>query len=99
MAIRHHLIVPLSIGLTGLVATMQTLAYRRRGTDAGTVWDRSAKFWSQIMLVLFALGIVTGVVQEFQFGMNWSTYSRWSCKAHRLRCRNGCSQRHHCDGR
>ncbi len=73
----HFLIVPLSIGLTGLVATMQLLAYRRRATPAGVVWDRAARFWGRIMLALFALGIVTGIVQEFQFGMNWSAYSRF----------------------
>jgi len=73
----HFFIVPLTIGLTGLVATMQLLAYRRRGTPAGVVWDSAARFWGRIMLVLFALGVVTGIVQEFQFGMNWSTYSRF----------------------
>ena len=73
----HFLIVPLSIGLTVLVAVMQTLAYRNRGTATGVVWDRSARFWGRIMLVLFALGVVTGIVQEFQFGMNWSAYSRF----------------------
>ena len=73
----HFLIVPLSIGLTGLVATMQTLAYRKRATAAGDDWDRAARFWGRIMLVLFALGVVTGIVQEFQFGMNWSAYSRF----------------------
>jgi cytochrome d ubiquinol oxidase subunit I len=73
----HFLIVPLSIGLTALVATMQTFAYRKRGEANGEIWDRSARFWGRIMLVIFALGIVTGIVQEFQFGMNWSTYSRF----------------------
>jgi cytochrome d ubiquinol oxidase subunit I len=73
----HFLIVPLSIGLTLLVATMQTLAYRKRGTSAGDDWDRATRFWGRIMLVLFALGVVTGIVQEFQFGMNWSAYSRF----------------------
>jgi cytochrome d ubiquinol oxidase subunit I len=73
----HFLIVPISIGLTLLVATMQTLAYRKRGTPSGDTWDRSARFWGRIMLVLFALGVVTGIVQEFQFGMNWSAYSRF----------------------
>ncbi|SDJ46436.1 cytochrome bd-I ubiquinol oxidase subunit 1 apoprotein [Frankineae bacterium MT45] len=77
VTIFHFLIVPLSIGLTGLVATMQTLAYRNRGKPAGDVWDRAARFWGRIMLVLFALGVVTGIVQEFQFGMNWSAYSRF----------------------
>jgi cytochrome bd ubiquinol oxidase subunit I len=73
----HFLIVPLSIGLTALVAVMQLLAYRRRGTPEGETWDRAAQFWGRIMLVIFALGIVTGIVQEFQFGMNWSAYSRF----------------------
>ncbi|SHF54721.1 cytochrome bd-I ubiquinol oxidase subunit 1 apoprotein [Jatrophihabitans endophyticus] len=101
----HFLIVPLSIGLTLLVAVMQTLAYRARhaapaaatavggdpdGSDGAAAapvgpvasatadtWDRASRFWGRIMLVLFALGIVTGIVQEFQFGMNWSAYSRF----------------------
>jgi cytochrome bd ubiquinol oxidase subunit I len=73
----HFLIVPISIGLTALVAVMQTLAYRRRGTPSGEQWDRSARYWGRMMLVLFALGVVTGIVQEFQFGMNWSRYSRF----------------------
>ena len=73
----HFLIVPLSIGLTLLVATMQTLAYLRRSTENGDTWDRASRFWGRIMLVLFALGVVTGIVQEFQFGMNWSAYSRF----------------------
>jgi cytochrome d ubiquinol oxidase subunit I len=73
----HFLIVPLSIGLTVLVAVMQTMAYRKRGTEDGDRWDRAARFYGRIMLVLFALGVVTGIVQEFQFGMNWSAYSRF----------------------
>ena len=76
----HFLIVPLSIGLTLLVATMQTLAYRaeKRGdSERAAIWDRASRFWGRIMLVLFALGVVTGIVQEFQFGMNWSRYSRF----------------------
>ena len=75
--IYHFLIVPLTIGLTVLVATMQTFAYRGGDTPAGRAWDRSSRFWGRIMLTLFALGVVTGIVQEFQFGMNWSAYSRF----------------------
>jgi cytochrome d ubiquinol oxidase subunit I len=59
----HFLIVPLSIGLTLLVAIMQLLAYRQRGSVGGQTWDRSARFWGRIMLVIFALGVVTGIVQ------------------------------------
>ena len=77
LTVYHYLIVPLSIGLTGLVAVMQTLAYRRRDAANGDTWNRAAIFWGRIMLVIFALGIVTGIVQEFQFGMNWSAYSRF----------------------
>jgi cytochrome bd ubiquinol oxidase subunit I len=73
----HFLIVPLTIGLTVLVATMQTLAYLKRDQPSGETWDRAARFWGRIMLVIFALGVVTGIVQEFQFGMNWSRYSRF----------------------
>ena len=75
--IYHFMIVPLTIGLTVLVAVMQTMAYRRRHGADGDTWDRASRFWGRIMLVLFALGIVTGLVQEFQFGMNWSAYSRY----------------------
>ncbi|BEP14170.1 cytochrome ubiquinol oxidase subunit I [Acidothermaceae bacterium B102] len=75
--IYHFMIVPISIGLTLLVAVMQTLAYRRRATPDGRTWDRATQYWGRIMLVVFALGIVTGIVQEFQFGMNWSAYSRF----------------------
>src|SRR4051794_24125477 len=75
--IYHFQIVPISIGLTLMVATMQTLAYRGAGTTAGATWERATQFWGRIMLVLFALGVVTGIVQEFQFGMNWSAYSRF----------------------
>jgi cytochrome d ubiquinol oxidase subunit I len=73
----HFLIVPITIGLTVCVAVMQTMAYRNRGTETGQVWDRATRFWGRIMLVIFALGVVTGIVQEFQFGMNWSAYSRF----------------------
>ncbi len=73
----HFLIVPVSIGLALLVATMQTLAYRRRGTQAGAAWDSASRFWGRLLVISFAIGVVTGIVQEFQFGMNWSAYSRF----------------------
>jgi cytochrome d ubiquinol oxidase subunit I len=73
----HFLIVPITIGLTILVAVMQTLAYRNADNERGEVWERATRFWGRIMLVIFALGVVTGIVQEFQFGMNWSAYSRF----------------------
>lgn len=67
----HFLFVPLTIGLGLLVAWMQTLAYRRQDAD----WDRLSRFFAKLFLINFALGVVTGIVQEFQFGMNWSNYS------------------------
>lgn len=71
----HFLFVPLTIGLAMLVAVMQVLAYRRR--DA--VWERLGRFFGTLFLINFAMGIVTGIVQEFQFGMNWSNYSVFVC--------------------
>ena len=69
----HFLFVPLSIGLAMFVAVFQTAHYRT-GKD---VYDRMARFWGKLFLISFALGVATGIVQEFQFGMNWSGYSRY----------------------
>jgi cytochrome bd ubiquinol oxidase subunit I len=67
----HFLFVPLTIGLAFLVAIMQVLAYRRRDE----VWEPLTRFFGTLFLINFAMGVVTGIVQEFQFGMNWSNYS------------------------
>ena len=67
----HFFFVPLTIGLAFLVALMQTLAYKRG--DAG--WDRLSRFFGRLFLIEMAVGIVTGIVLEFQFGLNWSAYS------------------------
>ncbi|MCB0866673.1 MAG: cytochrome ubiquinol oxidase subunit I [Solirubrobacterales bacterium] len=69
----HFLFVPLTIGLAAWVAICQT-AWYRTGNEQ---WKRATKFWGKLMLISFALGVVTGIVQEFQFGMNWSNYSRF----------------------
>jgi cytochrome bd ubiquinol oxidase subunit I len=69
----HFLFVPLSIGTAFYVAVCQTLHYRT-GKD---IYGRQVSFWGKVMLVSFAVGVVTGIIQEFQFGMNWSTYSRF----------------------
>ncbi|WP_336921311.1 cytochrome ubiquinol oxidase subunit I [Aquipuribacter sp. SD81] len=71
--IYHFLFVPLTIGLSGLVAVMQTL-WVRTGQEK---YLRMTKFWGKLFLINFAMGVVTGIVQEFQFGMNWSDYSRF----------------------
>ncbi|MDR1825712.1 MAG: cytochrome ubiquinol oxidase subunit I [Bifidobacteriaceae bacterium] len=68
----HFIFVPLTIGLTPLVALLQTIWYKT-GKDE---WYRLTRFFGKLLLINFALGIVTGIVQEFQFGMNWSEYSR-----------------------
>jgi cytochrome d ubiquinol oxidase subunit I len=69
----HFLFVPLTIGLSVLVAGMQT-AHVRTGDPR---YLRMTRFWGALFLVNFAMGVVTGLVQEFQFGMNWSDYSRF----------------------
>ena len=69
----HFIFVPLTIGLSLVVACMQTAWVVRK--DA--VYLRMTKFFGKIFLINFAVGVVTGIVQEFQFGMNWSAYSRF----------------------
>jgi cytochrome d ubiquinol oxidase subunit I len=69
--IYHFLFVPLTIGLSVIVASLQT-AWHRTGR---TEYLRATKFFGKLFLINFAMGVVTGIVQEFQFGMNWSAYS------------------------
>jgi cytochrome d ubiquinol oxidase subunit I len=69
----HFFFVPLTLGLSVLVAIMETL-YVRTGKP---VYKRMTKFWGKLFLINFAIGVVTGIVMEFQFGMNWSEYSRF----------------------
>ncbi|AQP45597.1 cytochrome ubiquinol oxidase subunit I [Tessaracoccus flavus] len=69
----HFLFVPITIAMSMLVAIMQTM-WVRTGKDA---YLRLTKFFGKLFLINFALGVVTGIVQEFQFGMNWSEYSRF----------------------
>ncbi|SEA54118.1 cytochrome bd-I ubiquinol oxidase subunit 1 apoprotein [Bowdeniella nasicola] len=68
----HFILVPLTIGLTPLVALMQTMWYKTQKDH----WLRLTKFFGKLLIINFALGVATGIVQEFQFGMNWSEYSR-----------------------
>src|SRR5215213_248827 len=69
----HFLMVPLTIGLGILVAVMHTMWVR---TDKPE-WLRMTRFWGRIYLINFVLGVATGLVQEFQFGLAWSEYSRF----------------------
>lgn len=69
----HFLFVPLTIGMVLLVAIMQTVWYKTNNEK----WLKLTKLFGKLFLINFALGVVTGIVQEFQFGMNWSAYSRF----------------------
>lgn len=69
----HFLFVPLTLGMGWFVAYMQTRYYQTKDES----WRKLAKFWGKLFLINFAIGVVTGIVQEFQFGMNWSEYSRY----------------------
>ncbi len=69
----HFFFVPLTLGLSILVAILET-AYVRTGDET---YKRMTKFWGKLFVINFAMGVVTGIVQEFQFGMNWSEYSRF----------------------
>jgi cytochrome d ubiquinol oxidase subunit I len=72
-SIYHFLFVPLTLGLGPLVATMQTL-WHRSGDDR---WYRLTRFFGTLLLINFAIGVATGLVQEFEFGMNWSVYAKF----------------------
>ncbi len=69
----HFIFVPLTLGLSVLVAIMET-KYVRTGDEE---YRRMAKFWGKIFIINFAVGVVTGITLEFQFGTNWSRYSRY----------------------
>src|ERR1700733_2024995 len=69
----HFIFVPLTIGLAPLVAIMQTVW----AITGNTSWYRLTKFFGKLFLINFAIGVAPGIVQEFQFGMNWSEYSRF----------------------
>ncbi len=69
----HFLFVPLTIGLAFMLAIMETV-YARTGD---VMYQRMAKFWGKLFLINFTAGIVTGIVLEFQFGMNWARYSEY----------------------
>ncbi|TFV81023.1 cytochrome ubiquinol oxidase subunit I [Microbacterium sp. dk485] len=69
----HYLFVPLTLGLALVTAIFQTVWYR----TGDVKWLHLTRFFGKIFLINFAMGVVTGIVQEFQFGMNWSSYSRF----------------------
>jgi len=71
-SINHFFFVPVTIGLALLTALLQTAWYRRDKPD----YLRLTRFFGTLLVINVAIGVVTGLVQEFQFGMNWSAYSR-----------------------
>lgn len=73
----HFIFVPLTIGLSFLVAIMQTKGLRAKDAQTKDAWYRLTKFFGSLLIVNFGIGIATGIVQEFQFGMNWSEYARY----------------------
>jgi cytochrome bd ubiquinol oxidase subunit I len=69
----HFIFVPLTLGLSLLVAFMET----RYLQSNDTMYLKMAKFWGKLFLINFVLGVVTGITMEFQFGMNWAEFSRY----------------------
>ena len=69
----HFIFVPLTLGLSLLLAYMET-RYVMTGDE---MWKRQVKFWGKLFLINFTLGVVTGITLEFQFGTNWSRYSQY----------------------
>ena len=69
----HFFFVPISIGMIFLVAIFETMYVVKKQK----IYLDMALFWGKIFLLAFAIGVVTGILQEFQFGMNWSEYSRF----------------------
>ena len=72
-AMFHFIFVPMTLGVSILVAWMES-KYVRTGEE---LWLKATKFFGKLFLINFALGVVTGITLEFQFGMNWSEYSRY----------------------
>jgi cytochrome bd ubiquinol oxidase subunit I len=69
----HFLFVPLTLGLSILIAIMETAFVKTKNEE----YRDMAKFWGKLFLINFAIGVVTGITLEFQFGTNWSRYSRY----------------------
>ena len=72
----HYLFPQLTMGLALLIVILKTLALRANDARAAADYDTSARFWAKIFAVNFLLGVVTGIPMEFQFGTNWSEFSR-----------------------
>jgi cytochrome d ubiquinol oxidase subunit I len=73
-AVYHYLFPQLTMGLALIIFVMKSLGLRR----GGEAWDDAARFWIRIFGINFALGVVTGIPMEFQFGTNWAGFSRYA---------------------
>lgn len=69
----HFLFIPITLGLSVFIAVLETLYVKTRKAQ----YKQLTKFWGKLFLVNIAMGVVTGIVQEFHFGMNWAEYSRF----------------------
>ncbi|MEA4925367.1 MAG: cytochrome ubiquinol oxidase subunit I [Syntrophomonadaceae bacterium] len=69
----HFIFPPLTIGLATIIAIMEYLFWRRREE----VYDQMSRFWFKLFAILFAVGVASGIAMEFQFGTNWSEYSKF----------------------
>src|SRR3954469_20332251 len=74
----HYLFPIITMGLALYLAYLKTVAYRARGTERGERYDGAAIFWAKIFAVNFAVGVVTGIPLEFQFGTNWAGFSKYA---------------------
>src|SRR3954469_13969980 len=74
----HYLFPILTMGLALYIAILKTVGYRARGTERGERYENAAQFWAKIFAVNFAVGVVTGIPLEFQFGTNWAGFSRFA---------------------
>ena len=70
-AMYHWIFVPLTLGITVIIAIMETIYYRT-GLEK---WKKTTKFWMKLFGINFSVGIATGLILEFEFGTNWSNYS------------------------
>ena len=69
----HFLFPPLTIGLAWLLAIVETIGWRKKNE----IYQQIGKFFAKLLAIIFAVGVATGIVMEFQFGTNWSEYSKF----------------------
>src|SRR5450631_3055436 len=73
-----YLFAQLTVGLEPLILILNTLALRSKHKDKAEIYNQAARFWARIFGINFVFGVVTGIPMEFQFGTNWSHFSRFA---------------------